>query len=103
MWNKLPTCLKGGLIGDLYFIVLTFINTFCPVKGECFTSLFMIPIFSPLIIIEPFLSQNLLDFVDKNNLLANLIIWFVIGFILGVAYSLFRIKKTRKLKVKTVL
>jgi hypothetical protein len=102
MWSKLQACIKGGVIGDIYFIVLVLVNLSCPADTECFSNYFMIPIFTPLILIEPFLSKTQINYINNNNILVNLAIWFIIGSILGIIYSLFTKRNERKLKVKTV-
>lgn len=95
MWNRWPYWLRGGIVAILYLVVLVPLSSFCPEDINCFTSLFVEPLFYPFLAIDS-LFPELGMFLGESVLAFLLIFWFVLGSILGAGLGLWvKILKNR--------
>lgn len=63
--KHLPRWADGALFGALLVPVVFFLKIICPLQTGCFADPFLVPIFSPLIIVEAFSSGQTTSFQEE--------------------------------------
>jgi len=86
---KIPYWLRGGLITVTYIAVILFIKRICDFEW-CFADIFLPVVYKPILILDFFLSDSQILFLGENIIITILIIWFIIGIILGILYGKIR-------------
>lgn len=63
--KHLPRWADGALFGAFLVPVVFFLKIICPLQTGCFADPFLVPIFSPLIIVEAFSSSQTASFQEE--------------------------------------
>jgi len=86
-----PCWLKGGFIAVAYATVFLFIKRTCDFEW-CFADIFLPFVYKPILILDFFLTDSQILFLGENIFITILCIWFIIGAVLGSAYSWIKVK-----------
>lgn len=85
--KRLPYWADGALFGVFLVPVIFFLKMICPLQVGCFADPFLVPIFSPLILIEAFSGEQTISF--QTEILFITIFWGAIFSLLANLWSKF--------------
>jgi hypothetical protein len=91
--KRLPYWADGALFGVFLVPVVFFLKMICPLQTGCFADPFLVPIFSPLIIVEAFARERVISF--QGEIFFITIFWGVVFSLLANLWSKFS-KDTEK-------
>lgn len=78
---------RGFLFTGGLLILIFFLKIICPINVGCFADPFLVPIFSPLLLVELFTEESSREVLGSLEPLFIFIFWLLVGSLFGFLYG----------------
>jgi len=85
--------LKGAIFSAIFLLLIFFLKIVCPLNVGCFVDPFLVPIFSPLLLVEFVTGTKAYQTLGSYEPAFVLAFWVVIGAILGELFKKIKFKE----------